>query len=404
MGTQQDMLVAQSPERSAISEARGRVAVVAPTPSVLKLLLPEIDIPGVAFGKGGGGAELQATRIGQALAERGWDVIFVIKNWGQSEQQVSDRIRIINAHDGLGRGGGAWGLVGHVLPRYWSALRRADADLYFHRGLSSFAGWSALFCRNHARKLVISLASNMDVNRPGEGPVHEFKGFERRLAEYAKKHAALTVAQTRHQQELYQAQYRPRCIRIPNMVEIGPEPGPCAQEPLILWAGSMRPGKRPEMALEVAVRLPEVRFALAGGPVRGGDAYFEGLCEQAARLPNVEMLGWVPQEHMREQYERAWGLLMTAPPDREGFPNVLLQAWERGRPTVSSFEPDQIMEEQGIGFRAQTVEEMAEALRLLCHDPATAQRMGQAARQYAIAHHSPQAIATAWDQALVALL
>jgi glycosyltransferase involved in cell wall biosynthesis len=386
------------------ARTRGRLAVVAMPPSVLKLLRPDLEFTGIGIGKGGGGAELQATRIGQALAERGWDVTFVIKNWGQTEQQVAERLRIINAHDGLGRSSGLRGFVSHVLPKYWSALRRADADLYFHRGLSGFAGWSGMFCRLHRRKLVLSLASNMDVNLKGQGPVHDAKGPDRWLGEYAKRHATLTVAQTRHQQRLYEAQYRPRCLQIPNMVEIGPEPGVFAPEPLILWAGSMRAGKRPEMVLEVARRMPEVRFALAGGPVRDGEAYFEQVRQQADKLPNVELLGWVPQEQMREQYERAWGLLMTAPPDREGFPNVLLQAWERARPTVSSFEPDQIMEEHGIGFTAPTVDDMVKGLGVVCHDTATAQRMGQAARDYVIAHHAPQIIGDAYDQALTALL
>ena len=383
---------------------RGSLAMVALSPSVLRLLRPEVVVEGVPFGQGGGGAELQVTRIGRALAARGWEVRFVIKDWGQTEAEIGEGIRIINAHNGHRSERGARGFVTHVLPRYWGALGRADADIYLHRGLNGFAGLSGLFCRRHRRHLVLSLASNMDVNLPGQGPLPNLSAWERPLSKYAKGHASLTIAQTTHQEMLYAAQYSPRCIRIPNMVDIGAEPEEFEPEPVVLWAGSIRAYKRPEMVLEVARRLPGVRFAMAGGPVKNGEAYFDELRQQAAPLGNVDMLGWVPQDQMRQHYERAWALLMTSPPDLEGFPNVLLQAWERGRPTVSSFGPDHIIEEQHIGSVAQTVDEMVEGLSVICGDAATARDMGRRARNYVIENHAPEVIADRYDAALASLL
>ena len=62
----------------------------------------------------------------------------------------------------------------------------------------------------------------------------------------------------------------------------------------VLWTANFRPVKRPEVALELARRLPHLKFALAGGRLRRNEEYFDRLMAAARELPNVTCLGAVP--------------------------------------------------------------------------------------------------------------
>ncbi len=45
----------------------------------------------------------------------------------------------------------------------------------------------------------------------------------------------------------------------------------------VLWVSNLRALKRPELALELARQLPQVKFTLAGGPMPGGETYYEDV-------------------------------------------------------------------------------------------------------------------------------
>jgi glycosyltransferase involved in cell wall biosynthesis len=149
----------------------------------------------------------------------------------------------------------------------------------------------------------------------------------------------------------------------------------------VLWVSNLRPLKRPELALELARQLPGVSFTLAGGPMPGGQTYYEDVMAAAARLPNVNMLGAVRYRDSGALFDRAKIFLNTS--TIEGFPNTFLQAWIRGVPVVTFFDPDGLVQRLPLGRVARSLDEMREAIRGLLEIDVDRQLLGRRAREFA---------------------
>ncbi|MEJ1964052.1 MAG: glycosyltransferase [Gammaproteobacteria bacterium] len=93
----------------------------------------------------------------------------------------------------------------------------------------------------------------------------------------------------------------------------------------VLWVGAMRPLKRPKLLLELARRLPHLKFEIAGGPSSDRPALFEEVKQGSKALPNVHFLGPVPYHDVRALFEHARLVVSTS--EIEGMPNIYLQAW-----------------------------------------------------------------------------
>ncbi len=86
----------------------------------------------------------------------------------------------------------------------------------------------------------------------------------------------------------------------------------------MLWVGNIRALKRPRLLLDLARRMPDRRYVMAGGPYPGSQTLFEEIRRaKPALLPNVEFRGTVPFHEMHTLYERArrW----PAPRKSKGF-------------------------------------------------------------------------------------
>jgi glycosyltransferase involved in cell wall biosynthesis len=161
----------------------------------------------------------------------------------------------------------------------------------------------------------------------------------------------------------------------------------------VLWVGTLHANKRPELLLELARRLPQHRFAMIGGPSpslnpsAGGQPLFDAMREQAAKLPNLEFVGFLPLAQVEQWFDRACVLVNTSL--YEGMPNVFLQAWARGVPTVATVD---------VGVPASrvtpTVEDMARELDALLTSPQAWDRASRACLEhFAHTHASSEVLA-----------
>ncbi|MDD5414837.1 MAG: glycosyltransferase, partial [Smithellaceae bacterium] len=102
-----------------------------------------------------GGVERQTSLMARWLAVQGYRVSLVTWDEGQADDQVVDGVRVIKT---CSRDTGLPGLR-FFHPRWTSlirALRRADADLYYHNCAEYVTGQVALWCRRNGRKFVYS--------------------------------------------------------------------------------------------------------------------------------------------------------------------------------------------------------------------------------------------------------
>jgi glycosyltransferase involved in cell wall biosynthesis len=91
-----------------------------------------------------------------------------------------------------------------------------------------------------------------------------------------------------------------------------------------LFVGRLAKEKNVDSILESARRMPHLHFAIAGdGPMRP-------LVErEAAALPNLEYLGWLPRSRVIEALDRSDMLIL--PSSVEAFGTVILEAMARNR-------------------------------------------------------------------------
>jgi glycosyltransferase involved in cell wall biosynthesis len=333
-----------------------------------------------------GGAEIQQALIGRELARRGYRVSFVTLDHGQDNEMEIDGRRIIKAYD-PNAGIRMLRFLHPRLTSLWRAMRRADADIYYQRTHDSITGIVAAFCRRHRRKFVFGVASNFDCVA---GSPYLPQRHARVLYLYGLRRAHLVIAQTVTQQRLLRENFGLDSTVIPNCA---PDYGRCpsgadavasARGRRLLWIGLIRPVKRLELLLDVAEQLHDVQFDVVGNGDIGSE-YVKGVQSRAQAMPNVHLHGTVPHAHVQQFYQRAAALICTS--HAEGFPNIFLEAWSYGLPVVSTFDPDNLIAEKGLGRVGKDVSKLAAGIRELLESPEKWLKASQSAREYYLENH-----------------
>jgi glycosyltransferase involved in cell wall biosynthesis len=328
-----------------------------------KICIVGLDSYGMLSGEGDlkyiGGESVQHVLLARAWRDLGYDVSMIVHDEGQGAQRVHDGITAIAAYN---RRAGIPGLR-FFHPRaskLVAALSAADADVYYQSPAGAITGITAWFCRMTGRRFMFRVASDSDVEQE-HGRIRF--GRDRMLYDFGLKRADVIASQTHVQAQRLRKNHGLESTVINMMVEPPSRLADQAKDIDVLWLSNLRPLKRPELALELARQLPDIRFTLAGGPMPGGQTYYDDVAAAAARLPNVTMLGAVRYADTGALFDRARLFLNTS--SVEGFPNTFLQAWIRGVPVVSFFDPDGLVQRKQLGRIATSLDDMREALRSL---------------------------------------
>ena len=326
-----------------------------------------------------GGMQVQQTLLGRQLVKRGFDVSMVVADLGQADGASWDGIttwRTFKPRAGLP-------VFRFIHPRWtgiWSALKRADADIYYVSGAGMLLGLVVMFAHRYGRRVVYRLASTSDCH-PDTVCVKYWR--DRKLYAYGLRHADLVLSQTQEQQRLMLKNYRRTSAVVPSLLD---PPGRCESFGMrsvdVLWIGALRPLKRPKLLLELARRLPHVTFEIAGGPSPDAPALFDEVKREAQALPNVRFLGQVPFHDVGSLFERARLLVGTS--EIEGVPNTYLQAWSHGTPVVAYLDPEHLIAHNGLGRAVHSAEEMAGAVSQLLDDPDSWSQVSTRCRDFAV--------------------
>ena len=337
-----------------------------------------------------GGESVQQTLLAKAFRKRGFDVSMVVKDVGQRDGEIIDDIRVWKCYaDGAGVP-----VVRFVHPRItsvWRALSRADADIYYHSCAGMLTGVVAAFCRRYGRTFVFRLAHDTDCI-PGQQLIRFWR--DRKIYEYGLRRADFIVAQGTHQVELLQANYGLRSSPINMTVEMAGDVDRTEKDIDVLWVNNLRDFKRPELVLELAGRLPDTGFTVVGGPVVGHEALYERMVRESATRANVDFVGAVPYHEVNDYFLRSRLFVNTS--DSEGYPNSFLQAWVRGVPVVSFFDPDGLIDANRLGAVPEDIDDMAASLSVLLADDGDRREIGRVAREFVQANYGPDAVSGAY--------
>ena len=306
-----------------------------------------------------GGESVQQTLLGRALARRGHEVSMVVGDYGQRDGAKWETIRVFKSY----RAEAGLAVLRFIHPRWtgmWSALGRADADLYYTSCAGMHVGLVGLFCRRFERRFVFRTASDPDCDKSRVGVLVRFARDRWLYAQGLRRAHAILV------QSASQAEALARSYRLPSRVAgmLVEEARPAAVRDIdVLWVGNIKRVKRPDRILEVAAKLPKIKIHMVGGHASGEDSLFQDVTRTAALTSNVVFHGRLPYPDANELYGQARVLVNTS--DVEGFPNAYLQAWIRGVPVVTLIDPDGVIEREGLGVAVQSPEHIPGAIASL---------------------------------------
>lgn len=343
-----------------------------------------------------GGEEVQQTLLARALAKRGYRVSMVVADYGQPDGQTWQGITTFKTY----RPEAGLPAVRFLHPRWtslWSALKRANADVYYVSPAGAQLGQVVLFARLHDRRVIFRSAHDANCS-PETLMIQLWR--DRRLYEYGLHRADAVLAQTVPQQNMLHKNYGVESQVAAMMVEPASSNLAFSDRDVdVLWVNNLRRFKRPDRFVDLARLLPDLRLHMVGGAVPGFDDVHQSLARDLPGVPQVTWHGAVPYHDVNELYERARVFVNTS--DTEGFPNSYLQAWIRGAPVVAFFDPGGIIAREGLGVIPKSTGDMAVAVKRYLDDAQAWQEASHRCLRYMAVHYDEDTILKPYVAALV---
>ena len=324
-----------------------------------------------------GGEEVQHAQLAAALARLGHDVRLVVADFGQRDGAVYEGVTTLKA---FRESAGLPGLrfIHPQWTKLWSAIAKADADVYYYSCAGMILGMLALYCGRLGRRLVFRVASDVDCD-PDKVEIRRRR--DRWLYQYGLKRSDAVLVQTVNQQRALLKNYGlPSTVAGMLVAPPTQSAAPVAKDIDVLWVANIRHIKRPDRLVAIARAMPGTRFHMAGAMVPGEEELYKRIEAEARELPNLIFHGVVPYIDIGRLFDRARVFANTS--DLEGFPNTFLQAWVRGVPVVTTFDPDGLVKSAGLGSSHTSVPEMIEGLREMLESDAAYRSAGAAALRF----------------------
>jgi len=344
-----------------------------------------------------GGEQVQQSLLARALNRSGYQVSMVCMDYGQPDGEEQDGIKVYKAY----APNAGLPVLRFIYPRWiklWSALRRADADIYYTSCAGMQVGLLALFCQQYKRKFIYRVAHDNDCD-PSQLLIRLPR--DKYLYKYGLRRANGILAQSEQQAQTLDQNYRRRSHVAGMFVEKPMRCMPSRGSDIdVLWVNNIRQFKRPDLVLNLAERMPTVSFHLVGGPHE--PELYEQIKRRAETLRNVTFHGPVPYRQVGHFYDRCRVFLNTS--DIEGFPNSYLQAWIRGTPVVAFFDPDGLIRRKALGQAVSSLDEMRLAVFSLLTNASLLQCVGARCREYMLRQYGDDVVLKPYLQMLERLV
>jgi glycosyltransferase involved in cell wall biosynthesis len=355
------------------------------SPNILPLLLPESSIPVV------GGIEVQENIVAQLIMKKN-RVTFVSFDFGISRSKLPKTPFSLLTFPSTKSGDGRIRRFLNVL-LFAKAMDDARADVYFMMGSSHLTGLAAIYCIFRQRRFVFQVASQNDLDP------HAIRGLCTHLSRRVGTIFAHSVLVQTDDQRRHLASERGRASDIvPNPVDL---PQPYSKEDetdgSIVWVGTIRRLKRPDLFVEIAKQIPDGKFVLFGPQLQEEEDYLKNIQSAALNIPNLQLRGFLPHAEMLSEFRRAGILVNTS--EFEGFPNTFLEAWSNYVPVISlNWDPDDVICRHRLGFHSGDIGQMKLDITRLMRDSRLTRELGSNGRRYVETHHSMEVISDLYER------
>jgi glycosyltransferase involved in cell wall biosynthesis len=346
-----------------------------------------------------GGAERYQWLLARALAATGWSVVVGVREaLAAGERCAIDGVQYV----GIGRGP-VFAVRGHIFSVWYRFLSSERPDWWYWQGADHMWGPAVEIAKLAGVHTIFSAAVDRDVQphhalfrRPRWWPLYAW-GLSRTDKIFVQHGGQLAALAPR---------WRSKASILPGVVDTMAAVKPQSErEQYVAWVAVLRQPKRPDVLIEIARKLPAMRFVVCGGPTTFASppGYGERIIEALRAQPNIEFLGQVSPQKALQIIADAAILLSTS--DEEGFPSTFLEAWSGGTPVISlKLDLDRIIEREGLGTVPGTVERATADLLALMESPQRRDAIAARARQYILDTHSAAAVTTVFEKATVGVL
>lgn len=340
-----------------------------------------------------GGAEVQQALLAPALQKLGYSISFLVPDLGQPDEVVTEQgIRLIKTREQYKPVAGLRDQLADVRLLF-RAMSRAGADIYYQRTSATITGIVALYCKLKRKPFVYSVASNMDLDGTTR---RRLKPLHHKIYWYGLTRASAVVVQTEDQMHLLKENVGKDGVLIRSTYPLPDEREKQTERRYVLWVGSFRDVRRPEMFVELATRLPQYEFVMVGGPWKSQESIFDEVKKTAGGVENLHLIGPVPYQKVGDYFGGAKVFVNTS--SVEGFPNTYLQAWSRGLPVIATFDADGLIAKHDLGRYCSGVSHVMHAVDEFMQDDALRASVGEAAVKYVREHHSVEVVAAGYDE------
>lgn len=335
-----------------------------------------------------GGAELQCWMLAREFVRRGWDVHYVSENDRPDAPRELDGVALHYIPETAVRNGNNREECRRI-------LRELNPDAVYNRVFNIYTSYAISLAPDNAVTIWAAAGQHDGEVSTTLGELWQTKSLKqflvlvprilrtRFLARKAALHANVQLAQSREQLERLTRQgFHPVLLRnsLANSADTALQKH--VGKPLVLWVGSIKQWKRPELFIELAQRCAdlECEFVMAG---EFHDSKSQTVVERAGReLFNFRYAGFVPPEQIGKLYDKAHILVSTS--RAEGFPNTFTQVWLRGVPVLSlDVDPDGLLSREGFGAVTSDTTGLEQKLRELIADPGLRRQIGLRASEFA---------------------
>jgi glycosyltransferase involved in cell wall biosynthesis len=288
-----------------------------------------------------GGAEADLFRYANTFKNK-YKVYFLVGDFNQNNHETYKKINIIKGFKSFKYLYTSLSKIINLFIFFYK-LNQINADVYIQEAAGIETGITALYCKLFKKKFIYMTASSIDT----DGGYHRLKPFEAIFYEWGLKHATHVICQTRSQQTNLTKNYLVKSLVMKNSYLL-PHKIPIKNN-FVLWVGSAKILKQPQLFLDLAKSLPSHYFTII--LPQHDLLLWNKIRKQVRYITNLKFIEKVPYRKINKYFSKAKVFVNTS--TYEGFPNTFVQAAMYGTPIVSlNVNPDNFLIKNKCGFCA----------------------------------------------------
>ena len=284
----------------------------------------------------------------------------------------------------------------YQIPRLYKAIKQYDPDYLIQTSASGYI-WKLIIIAKFLRiPFIHRIASDVHVDENINILVKNKKNIF--LYRLAVKYSDFLSVQNIYQFNKLKEKYHKKNIFIlHNPFELTTKEDdilPREKRNYIAWVGNFRWVKNLPALFNIARKLPEIKFKVAGTEHKNLDPETRDAIYNLKQLSNVEFMGYLKRSDIMPFISKSIALLNTS--FYEGFSNTFLEAWSLGVPVVTTknVNPDEIVNKYNLGKVADEFEQLSCSLKTIIDlNEKDFNKLALHCYQYVKENHNPKILA-----------